>query len=59
MSSILIIQTEPASPLTNELIEAQEADSSISVKVVSLHDTSPNYTELVDALFAAESIQVF
>ena len=58
MRTILHILTRPKDELTSELIERQRMLRETTVEVVSLSDQPPNYDDLIEKVFAADSIEV-
>jgi hypothetical protein len=58
MRTILHILTQPEDDVTRQLIERQRALSDTTVEVVSLSNPSPDYEQLVEKIFAADSIAV-
>jgi hypothetical protein len=59
MRTILHIRTRPEDELVRELVERQRALPETKVEVVSLASPSPDYDGLIDAIFAADSVEVF
>lgn len=58
MRRILCIVTPPGDPLTDRVISAQQAEPDCTVEVYHL-GASPDYEKLLDAIFAADSVQVW
>jgi hypothetical protein len=58
MRTILHILTRPEDEVTRQLIEHQRALSDTTVEVVSLSNPSPDYGQLVEKIFAADTIAV-
>ena len=58
MRTILHILTRTDDELTRQLIERQRALPETTVEVVSLVSESPDYDQLVDRIFAADSVSV-
>ena len=58
MRTILHILTQPEDEVTRQLIEHQRSLPDIAVEVVSLSHPSPDYEQLVEKIFAADSIAV-
>jgi hypothetical protein len=59
MRAILHILTGPEEELARELIERQRALPDTKVEIVVLTDGTPNYDELVEHIFSADSVQVW
>jgi len=58
MRTILHILTRAEDEVTRQLIERQRALPETAVEVVSLSNPSPDYEQLVEKIFAADSIAV-
>jgi hypothetical protein len=59
MRKLLHILTKPADELAAELVARHQALAACSVRVVDLTQPVPNYQELLEALFEADSVQVW
>ena len=58
MRRVLCIITTPADPLSESIISAQQTQPGCSVETFQL-DTATDYEKLLDAIFAADSVQVW
>lgn len=58
MRTILHILTRPEDEVTRQLIKGQRALPETEVEVVSLSNPSPDYEQLVEKIFSADSIAV-
>jgi hypothetical protein len=58
MRTILHILTGPEDEVTSQLIEQQRSLPDTAVELVSLSNPSPDYEQLVEKIFAADSIAV-
>jgi hypothetical protein len=58
MRTILHILTRPEDEVTRQLIERQRSLPETAVEVVSLSNQSPDYEQLVEKIFAADSVAV-
>ena len=59
MRTILHILTRPEEELARDLIERQRALPDTQVEVVALMDDPPNYDEVVERIFSADSVEVW
>ena len=59
MRTILHILTRPEEELARNLIERQRALPNTQVEVVPLTDAAPNYDELLEQIFSADSVEVW
>lgn len=59
MPAILHIITQPEEPLSRELIRKQSAKQENTVEVFDLNQPSPDYKQLLEKVFAADSIEVW
>ena len=59
MRTILHILTRSEDELVREIIRAQQSLPQVTVVVVDLTKTEPDYNELVDRIFAAGSVGVW
>lgn len=57
MSRVLHIITRPNDPLATEVIARQKAER--TVDVIDLTKPEPNYDQLLEAIFKADSVQVW
>ena len=58
MRRVLCIMTTPADPLSESIISAQQAQPDCSLERFEL-DNATDYEKLLDAIFAADSVQVW
>ena len=58
MRTILHILTRPEDELTREMIAKQRALADTKVEVVELTDAKPDYEAVIEAIFAADSVEV-
>ena len=58
MRRLLCIITNPRDPLAETIVSAQQSHSDCSVERFQL-DTTTDYEKLLDAVFAADSVQVW
>jgi hypothetical protein len=58
MRRILCIVTSPEDPFTDRVVSAQQTQPDCLVEVYKLV-RSPDYEKLLDAIFAADSVQVW
>ena len=58
MRTILHILTQPEDEVTRQLIEQQRSLPETAVEVVSLSNSSPDYEQLVEKIFTADSIAI-
>jgi hypothetical protein len=58
MRRVLCIITDPADPLSETVISAQQSQPDCAVETFRL-DRAPDYEKLLDAIFAADSVQVW
>ena len=59
MKKVLHLLTSPADDFTEVLIAAQKAELGNEVKTVDLAGDTPDYAEVVNLIFAADSIQTW
>jgi hypothetical protein len=60
MATMLHILTRPDDPLPREIIERQRAQMSPkTIEILDLTGPSPDYSALLQKLFAAESVAVW
>lgn len=59
MPILLHILTEPADPLVTEIIAKQRATPENKIAVVDLTKADADYKELLEKIFAADSVQVW
>jgi hypothetical protein len=59
MAILLHILTKPDDTLARELVSAQSAQPENRVEVVDLTQPQPDYTVLVEKIFAADSVAVW
>ena len=59
MRSILHIVTEPNCDNLHSIMDAQRAATGVKVDIVDLTRGSPNYDDLLDKIFSADSVQVW
>jgi hypothetical protein len=59
MRTILHILTRPEEDLNHELLAQQRALPETTVEVVDLTKPAPDYERLVEAIFAADSVEVW
>ena len=57
--AILHVLTRPDDSLARATIDAQMADPGTTVQQVDLTQSPPDYAQLLQAIFEAESIQVW
>lgn len=59
MRQVLLVLTQSLNPL-NDIVTATERNlPDVQVAVVDLTVDSPNYPELLESIFAADSVQVW
>jgi hypothetical protein len=58
MRTVLHILTRPGDEVTRQLIEQQRLLPETAVEVISLSSPSPDYEQLVEKIFAANTIAV-
>ena len=58
MRRILCIVTPPEDPFTDMMVSAQQTEPDCRVEVYKLGG-SPDYDKLLDAIFAADSVQMW
>lgn len=59
MRTLLHILNNPEAPLPREVIAQQEKSADTRVEVVDLNQPEPNYPELVEKIFAADSVSIW
>ena len=59
MSTLLHILTEPSDALAKEVIAKQTANSENKIEIVDLTKDDPDYKNLLEKIFAADSVQVW
>jgi len=59
MRVVLHILAQPDDELARNVIAQQSADSELQVKVSDLRTVVPDYTGLIEEIFAAESVAVW
>jgi len=59
MAHILHIVTRPGDPLAQEIIARQKTNSANQVEVVDLTMAKPDYRELLEKIFAADSVETW
>ena len=59
MRTILHILTRSEDDLWREMIARQQGMTETKVQIVNLVDVTPDYDELLEKIFAADSIEVF
>jgi hypothetical protein len=58
MRRLLCIVTNPSDPLTESIVAAQQSQPDCAVEKFELN-TSTDHEKLLDAIFAADSVQVW
>ena len=58
MRTILHILTRPEDELAREMIAKQRTLADTKVEIVELTDAEPDYGALIEAIFAADSVEV-
>ena len=59
MRAILHILTHPPDPLAMRVIEEQQKQPDLRVRVVDLAATEPDYAKVLEEIFAADSVAVW
>jgi hypothetical protein len=59
MKLLLHVLTRPGDPLPLGIVKAQQQSATETVEVVDLTLPEPNYSALVDKIFAADSVAVW
>jgi hypothetical protein len=59
MRTVLHIVTRPNDPLAREIIADQRGDGENKIEVADLTKPQPDYKELLENIFAAESVQIW
>jgi hypothetical protein len=59
MRRVLHIITEEAEPLAQAILQRQREQPQCQVEVVDLAQQDPNYHELLEKIFAADSVQMW
>lgn len=57
MRRVLHILTQPDDPLAREMIAHQQARPENEIRVADLTERQPDYKELLEQIFAADSVQ--
>jgi hypothetical protein len=58
MRTVLHILSRPQDELTREMIAKQRTLTDTKVDVIELTDAEPDYGALIEAIFAADSVEV-
>jgi hypothetical protein len=59
MRTILHILTKPDDSLAQEIISKQRENSGNKIEVMDFNRGEPNYKELLEKIFAADSVEVW
>ncbi len=59
MHAVLHILTRPGDELAREIVVRQSADPGLHVTVADLTSPAPDYVQLIENIFAAESVAVW
>ncbi len=59
MRTILHLLTRPADELTRELIARQRALTETKIEVLDMNSAAPDYDDVVEKIFSADSIEVW
>jgi len=59
MRTVLHILTHSPDPLSDDIISAQRELGELRVEVVDLSKGDPDYDELLDGIFSADSVEVW
>jgi len=59
MRTILHILTHSPDPLATDIISAQRELDGLRVQVIDLTKGDPNYDEVLDGIFSADSVEVW
>lgn len=59
MRRILLILSKPLEALDADVIEAEKALADVETEIFDLTVPEPDYARLLDAVFAADSVQVW
>ena len=59
MRTILHILTKPSDHLVEEMIAQQRRDSENQIEIADLTQPAPDYSVLLEKIFAAESVAVW
>jgi hypothetical protein len=59
MRRALVILTKPLEPLDERVVREERALPNTEIEVIDLTVAEPDYARLLDAVFAADSVQVW
>jgi len=59
MPQLLHILTKPEDTLAQEVISRQREDSNNKIEIVDVRKDEPDYKDLVQKIFSADSVQVW
>jgi len=59
MRNVLLILTRSLEPLNDVVVAAEQALPDVRVQVMDLTAETPDYAALLDAVFKADSVQVW